>query len=342
MAENYGMLNNIAGGIREAMTTYQVLKNQQRQEQLLENQLRGDEQDRQVKMMLSGLIRSASGGLEYTPEMQEQKKYERGMLADKFDQLEAQKRGRDVTSPESMRSTRLLRSLTGNRDIPDLSREEAEKAYSLAGGIYKADKAGDRGDALSSWRDMIVHRDIINKAKTDKVLVQRLTQAQNLDNALVAFERGVATPQQFEELQQAVRANMGIKGTSGVQEREATKLRSMGQVGASLLQFVTGSPQDVNKFINPAMIEHVKSLVDIERKNIRKQADQRLRAVTAGQGNMYIRRPDLKADLEEAISAQSSQFEQALPAESGGGVGGGLIGKPTKADSEALLKSLGY
>lgn len=337
MAENYGMLTGMAQGIREGMNTYMTLKNQQRQEQQLNAQL-----------MQQGLIRGENGEYQFTPEMQKQKEFERGMLQDKYDQLEAQKRGRDVTSPESQRATGLLRQLTGNKAIPDLSREEAEKAYSLAGGIYKADKSGDRinirQEGMEDWRDRQVHKDIINKAKGDKVLVQRLTQAQNLDNALTAFERGTATPQQFEELQQAVRANMGIKGTSGIAEREATKLNSLGQRGASVLQFLTGNPQDVNKFINPAMIEHVKSLVDIERKNIRKQADQRLRAVTAGQGNVYNRRPDLRADLEEAVAAQSSQFEQAPIEENK--ESGGMLGKdkkqaPAKSESEKLLEKYG-
>lgn len=74
MPTNYGMLNNIAGGIREGLITYQTMKNQQRQEQLLENQLESQEKDRAMKADAQamqaahqGLIKGSSG-YELSPE----------------------------------------------------------------------------------------------------------------------------------------------------------------------------------------------------------------------------------------------------------------------------------
>lgn len=76
MPENYGLLNNIATGMREAMVTYQTMKNQNRQQEMLERQVADQEQDRQMKMLQSGLIKGPGGQLQMSPEAQAEKERE--------------------------------------------------------------------------------------------------------------------------------------------------------------------------------------------------------------------------------------------------------------------------
>jgi hypothetical protein len=71
MATNYGMLNNIASGVKEAMTAYQTNKTLQRQEQM-QNLLQGARENPET------------GELEYTDEMKMKKDAEmRGLIGDK-------------------------------------------------------------------------------------------------------------------------------------------------------------------------------------------------------------------------------------------------------------------
>lgn len=68
MATNWDGANSIAGGIREAMTTYMTMKNQNRQEKLLENQMQSQDEDRAMKMTQSGLIKAPDGSIQMSPE----------------------------------------------------------------------------------------------------------------------------------------------------------------------------------------------------------------------------------------------------------------------------------
>lgn len=120
---NYGLLNNIAGGIREAMTTYQTLKNQQRQESLLENQLKNQEEDRQMKMAQGGLIRGPDGQIQLSPEARANRDLEQGILRRKADVASREGREDDINSEESKRATGFLQQSTGKRFAPMTANE---------------------------------------------------------------------------------------------------------------------------------------------------------------------------------------------------------------------------
>lgn len=123
----------------------------------------------------------------------------------------------------------------------------------------------DKSQAFSA------HKDLVGRVKSDPLLNKRTTQFQNLSNALAAVDKPDITPvQQFAELQQAIRANMGIGGTSGVSERAHTYMDSVGMQTAQLQQFLTGNPQDIIKS-HPEIYHHIKEVAKIEMDNIKKQ-----------------------------------------------------------------------
>lgn len=106
MATNYGMLNNIASGVKEAMTAYQTNKTLQRQEQM-QNLLQGARENPET------------GELEYTPEMKMKKEAEmRGLISDKNKS--------DPMSPESKQMQDWAKA-NGIANAENLSASQIEK-----------------------------------------------------------------------------------------------------------------------------------------------------------------------------------------------------------------------
>lgn len=164
-----------------------------------------------------------------------------------------------------------------------------------------------RAPGMQADRQMFTaHTNLTNKVKNDRQLGQRLAQLQNLQNSMdIAIKADVMTPQQFHEWQQSVRSNLGLKGTSGVSEREETQIKSLGMNVANVRQFLTGVPQDVN---NPELFKHLKELVAIEQQNLTKQAEKRVKGLVAGYEHMYNKNPAYKKDLDNAVKAAVDQF----------------------------------
>ncbi len=182
--------------------------------------------------------------------------------------------------------------------------------------LLQLEVAAKKGDTLGGFRqdqrDSRAHQMNLSRLKQDKTLGQNLTQYQNLGNALVTIEQADSlTPQQIDEFQQAVRSNLGIKGTGGVEEREKTYFNSLGLNAARWKQFLTGNPADLAK--DSKMVNHFKQLATLERKNIDNQTQRRIKAVTSGNESVYKRNPSLQGDIMSAIQATKDQFAQPTP-----------------------------
>ena len=186
------------------------------------------------------------------------------------------------------------------------------------------------------------HQKTLQRLNNNPGLSQRLNQLQNLDNSLgLITDVDKVTPQQFQEFQQAVRSNLGIKGTSGVDERSGTYLTSLGLRADNFNQFLSADPQDIGK--NNALLKHVTQLASIERRNAQSQYEKRLSAVTAGNESMYARRPDLKNDLDSAVGAWKGQLDspntgQAPGASQGGQSSGGSPSQSPQASDPVQIQ----
>lgn len=172
-------------------------------------------------------------------------------------------------------------------------------------GFYNS---GNREKLQTERQDFQAHSGVVNKLMNDKQLGQRLSQTNNMQNSLDIINKAdVITPQQIHEFQQAIRANLGIKGTSGVGEREETYIKTLGMNAANVKQFLSGDPQNVAN--SPVLLKHFKELAGIEQKNISNQSKKRMDALTAGHESVYKRNPTLKKDLDEAVKNVGAQFE---------------------------------
>lgn len=155
----------------------------------------------------------------------------------------------------------------------------------------------------------IAHRQTVQAIKNNKPLAQRVAQYQNLGNALTVLTNAdKVTPQQLHEAQQAIRSNIGIKGTGGVEERKETYYNSLGLNAANWVQFLTNKPQDIKG--NKELMKHVKELALLEQANIEAQYNDQLSALAEGHDWVYSdpQFSHYKKSLDKLVKAQAGQF----------------------------------
>lgn len=183
------------------------------------------------------------------------------------------------------------------------------------------------------------HMKAVTALNSNKALADRANQYQNLDNALAILTKAKhITPQTIHEFQQAVRSNLGIKGTSGVAEREGTYLNSLDLKSENWAQFLTGDPASIAR--DNKIVQHIQDLAAQEQAQIQGQYNDTLSAVSGGRDSMYARRPDLKSDLDKKIKSMGKRVgigpakaeAKAAPAPSGG----------APMSQEEFFKSMGW
>lgn len=203
-----------------------------------------------------------------------------------------------------------------------LELESAERAASLKAQGYMTTK--------QEQVDYNVHKSAVDSVVNDKSTNNLLTTMQNLQQAKQNFLKGGATAQEFNELQQAVRSNLGIKGNGGVGEREATYLKELGIDVGSVNQFITGNLADVTKSA-PEMANQIMKLVDLETANKQRLGLQQIDKNSLKYGSFY-KRPSMQAhygDFQNTVQAQKDQFLAA----SGGAGGSSQVPVPGGAAS---------
>lgn len=167
---------------------------------------------------------------------------------------------------------------------------------------------GNRKELQQERMDQMAHQKTIQSIRRDPQLTKRIANYQNLENAMSNITNADnLTPQQIAEVQQTIRGSLGI-GAGGVGEREHSYINSLGLNFENMKQFISGDPATISK--DSKLIEHFKDLARIEQGNIGRQMEKRLSAVSAGNRSMYERRPDLKADLLDAVNSFKDQYAQ--------------------------------
>lgn len=162
---NYGLLTNIAGGIREAMTTYQTLKNQQQQQGLLERQLKDHETDRQMKMAQSGLIKGADGSVQFSPEAKQER--ERQSLER---EAALRKSGFQIVKDPTT-GAQSIEAIPGYKDLDqELKRAQIGALKAKAGKIDEALTPGEKAADVAYGKDFADYEAGGGKATVDKNL----------------------------------------------------------------------------------------------------------------------------------------------------------------------------
>lgn len=295
---NYGLMTTMANGIKEGLIGYQTIKEAQRSQRM---------QDMQMKR--EGMTEGENGEINYTPEKQAQIDNE-----NKYKGLLAQTQIGEL-DPNSEASQQYRASIKGaGINLPETASvhtgQQVLPAYEKKMGLdTSTNLAKSRIDLSGNRLDEMVHERATNSVTKDPQLVQLLNGYQNLHNAKENFLKGGATPQEFGELQQAVRNNIGLKSGGGVSERQETYLRSLGIDKDKFMQFVSGDPQSVLDS-DPKMAHQILGLVDLEQKNKQDQAAQQLDKLTKKHEGFYKSkgREVYANDFNNLVGGYKSQF----------------------------------
>ena len=164
------------------------------------------------------------------------------------------------------------------------------------------------GNPRLAQGDQRIHNANVTKLNSDKNLNDLFTTSNNLQNAISNFEKGGGSPQEFMELQQAVRSNTGIKGAGGISEREETYLHSLGINKDKFLQFVTGNTQSVLES-DPVFAKQIIGLAKLDLGNKKTQADDLINQLSEGHKSFYNSHEDLKADYDDTIKRARSRIK---------------------------------
>jgi hypothetical protein len=181
------------------------------------------------------------------------------------------------------------------------------------------DKTKLMADAIASRQAQQVdriHNQNVAEISKDPGIQKQQIQLNNLNNALSNISAGQApTPESFAELQQSVRSNLGIKGTSGVNERGSTFLKGIGMSPAEWEQFISMKPQDITKYGGTEFLDHIKALATNEMNNVRTQAQQKVNTLVQAHQDFYKRHPDLKKDYDNFTYHMGSDVLGTNPAQ---------------------------
>lgn len=173
--------------------------------------------------------------------------------------------------------------------------------------------AGMRASGFNTRQEATEYQNAIN-AVTDKnpTIKNLLVTQQNLQNAVSNFQKGGATPQEYFELQQAVRSNLGIKGNSTGEERAKQLASSTGidaQIWAQYLD-PRGNPQNVMQS-SPALARQVLKMAELEMANKSGQAKALSDANAKQHASFLAKHPDRASDFEASRQATLQQFGPA-------------------------------
>lgn len=208
--------------------------------------------------------------------------------------------GYDKMKQDSTQAHAASESDKAHASAEDIAETKADATTEAAGGRQAVQ--ADRLQLQKDKMDEGIHQKVLTGISKDEQLKKQLYQVNNLENAIAIFKAGGnPTGQQFEELQQAVRSNLGIKGTSGVNEREATKLKSMGIKVSEFEQWLSGKPIDIRELGGQPLIDHVMDMANNELKQTRVQSEKKLKVLSGGHEDFYKRRSDMKVSLDNYV-----------------------------------------
>jgi hypothetical protein len=300
MGPNFEAMTGMANGIKEGMLAYQTQKQIQRTQDM-QGLLQGVETDPQT------------GQLKYTPQKQAEIDFNKQKLASDSAELQRKSLLAQPNSEESLRRIKLAENLTGSKLPEGMSGIDVNESQGLLGSKLRSDTsliermyAADNAKELAQYKASLnngaggfgntigmraeknafnMHQAALKAISNDKPTQAMLQSYQNLGNALSNIDTN-PSPQDFHELQQAVRSNIGLKGAGGVSERNATYLTSLGVKKDEAIQFLTGKIADVSQ-TSPELMNAIKHLAQNEMENKKQQAFSELEKIHTGYAPIY-------------------------------------------------------
>lgn len=333
MVDDYGLIGGLGQGIQQGLLMYQKQKQLNRENQI-QNLTSGVETDENGNLQLNAQAQQHKQAQAATDQntidendinsetsksatalyKQAQESIKPGSSQGIPDMTAAQVKntGIPLAKPQMAGQVTLLKTDSNNqvkKDIADQGNQTkediADKGNHTRLGVAQLG-AGQRQERLEQGAERI-HNQNLQKVNTDPTATALINTSNSLQNAISNFQKGGATPQEFNELQQAVRSNTGIKGTSGVDERSGTYLRSLGIDADKAEQFLTGDPKSVMQS-DPKFADQMVNLANLELANKKGQYAAQVNKLTAGHASFYDKHPNLKQDYGAAIQGGGTQM----------------------------------
>lgn len=315
---DYGLIGGLGEGLKQGLLAYSKQKQLKR--------------ENQIQDLTAGVTTDENGDVQAGP----------GLLAKQQAQQAEYQRQQAAATPGSKSAQDYAAAIKGaGVTIPnagDLSEEQIQKAQSVYEAQMNREAALARAQAGNQFKqervsqgDERIHNQNLSKVNNDPTATQLVNTTNNLKNAVANYQKGGATPQEFQELQQAVRSNLGLKGTSGVDERASTYLDSLGIRADKITQFLTGDPKSVMES-DPKFGDQITKLANLEIENKKGQYRDQVGKLTAGHKSFYNNHPDLKDDFEAAVGAGNVQMGVAPQ---------GLVQPQTASPQQGLISPTG-
>ena len=220
-------------------------------------------------------------------------------------------------TPNGMSSAERAQVLLKYQDEAQKRREDNFKALvtglsslTKAGGSTVNVVGGQNGSGFNSQegRDDRFHNEVLRKLDNNPTIQKQINASNGLENSLelLSGQNGVTVnPALFHEAMQTMRTNTVGAGKSIGDERADTYMQSLAKkwesyFGEKVANGVVSIPQ------SDPQLQQAKAELAAARKMITNQRGRLMDQLISGHGSIYSRRPDLKQDLEDRISAMST------------------------------------
>lgn len=168
----------------------------------------------------------------------------------------------------------------------ELIKNKMQTDAMIAAAKLKADAMNGPGSTRQQAIDLRTHTTALKAVNDDKISNDLQTSYQNLHNSIANFKASDQNPEEFNQLQQSLRANAGIKGTSTGSERADSYLHDYGITVQQFIQKLSGTPQDVEKS-SPGFVALVHKVADAELDNKRQQIAGQIMRKAQGYRDFY-------------------------------------------------------
>ncbi len=331
---DYGLMGGIGNFLKEGVDTYRGVKKD-----------RADEQARQNAL----LLQASQAGYQFDPNTNSLSPTEGLIAKNQFAQKQAEEGLAEYDPTSDVSKNRVnaanvfFKQVNPNFQIPENSSFKDLKALEpIATAAAKIEEARTNKSNAMNFRDIQLkekndfraHQSNVNKVKQDKILTDAAVKSTNLDNIITNVEKtGKITTNDMADIQSIAIDSMGMKGQSSAAERAERYAKTLGMKASEVLQFLTGTPQDIGK--NNPLYQRYKDIMAMEIQNYRDRATKRIDFITAGNKSVYKRQPELLGDIDDL---KSQFFSQLAPQSALFGEGQGLMGsKDNKEQPNGLL-----
>ncbi len=177
-------------------------------------------------------------------------------------------------------------------------------------GMYKANMGSPSASAYGSRTNDLIHARVVSAIQQDKQLKDLAQSQYNLTSGATNYDSAkIKGTQQLHELQNTVRSNLGIKGTTTGPERDKMMMDSFGNQWRNAKQWLYGTPVDGSVEMKE-MADHLMNLVQLQQESNMARAHARLNTLTTGREEFYSRpeNADKQAGLDRLKEVYRQQF----------------------------------